>query len=176
MNGKQRHLSLCDPLTSLLGSFSASVSRLNVDHPYGTTSSRQSDLSAVSKLGTKRPSIITSVSNDGSDYHSNLSHRTNSPVDGWQPADEALARPGSSVRALAWRDRGRATAMLRTCSDGADVVLEEDGLEWEVINPHGTGAGRDLGRSGPFGNYAELRRRHSLQNREAYAHVIVSPA
>jgi len=31
--------------------------------------------------------------------------------------------------------------MLRTSSDGADVVVEEGGLEWEVVNPHGTGKG-----------------------------------
>lgn len=29
--------------------------------------------------------------------------------------------------------------MLRTASDGADVVVEENGLEWEVVNPHGVG-------------------------------------
>jgi hypothetical protein len=45
------------------------------------------------------------------------------------------------ARAEAWRERGRATAMLRTSSDGADVVIEEGGLEWEVINPHGTSKG-----------------------------------
>lgn len=33
--------------------------------------------------------------------------------------------------------------MLRTSSDGADVVLEEGGMEWEVVNPHGTSKGRD---------------------------------
>lgn len=32
--------------------------------------------------------------------------------------------------------------MLRTCSDGADVVLEEGGMEWEVVEPHGTSKGR----------------------------------
>nr|XP_018265333.1 uncharacterized protein I303_01697 [Kwoniella dejecticola CBS 10117]OBR87491.1 hypothetical protein I303_01697 [Kwoniella dejecticola CBS 10117] len=52
-------------------------------------------------------------------------------------------RPGhlrtASDRAVAWRERGRATTMLRTASDGADVVVEETGMEWEVTNPHGTG-------------------------------------
>jgi len=33
--------------------------------------------------------------------------------------------------------------MLRTSSDGADVLLEEGELEWEVINPHGTAKGRE---------------------------------
>lgn len=34
--------------------------------------------------------------------------------------------------------------MLRTASDGADVALEEGGMEWEVVNPHGTGKGRAI--------------------------------
>lgn len=29
--------------------------------------------------------------------------------------------------------------MLRSSSDGADVALDETGMEWEVRNPHGTG-------------------------------------
>lgn len=29
--------------------------------------------------------------------------------------------------------------MLRSSSDGADVALDETGMEWEVQNPHGTG-------------------------------------
>jgi hypothetical protein len=32
--------------------------------------------------------------------------------------------------------------MLRTASDGADVALDEGGMEWDVLNPHGTGKGR----------------------------------
>jgi len=34
--------------------------------------------------------------------------------------------------------------MLRTSSDGADVLLEEGELEWEVVNPHGTAKGRGV--------------------------------
>ena len=48
----------------------------------------------------------------------------------------------ANERAMAWRNMGRATTMLRTSSDGADVTVEENGMEWEVINPHGTGKGR----------------------------------
>lgn len=48
---------------------------------------------------------------------------------------------GVTDRAVAWRSRGRATTMLRTSSDGADVTIEEGGMEWEVLNPHGTGKG-----------------------------------
>ncbi|WVO23894.1 uncharacterized protein IAS62_005251 [Cryptococcus decagattii] len=45
----------------------------------------------------------------------------------------------ASERAIAWRNKGRSTVMLRSSSDGADVALDETGMEWEVRNPHGTG-------------------------------------
>jgi len=116
---------------------SSATSRLNVERPFGTSTSRQSYLSATSR---GRPSIITSLSNDGSDGHSGRSYRPVSPFD--DRSEEHHGRLGLGDRAVAWRSRGRATAMLRTSSDGADVVLEEGGMEWEVVNPHGTGKGR----------------------------------
>ncbi|XAO24672.1 hypothetical protein I312_103478 [Cryptococcus bacillisporus CA1280] len=50
----------------------------------------------------------------------------------------AVSKPASE-RAIAWRNKGRSTVMLRSSSDGADVALDETGMEWEVRNPHGTG-------------------------------------
>jgi hypothetical protein len=47
--------------------------------------------------------------------------------------------------------------MLRTASDGADVVVEEGGNEWEVLNPHGTAKGQHDDWA-PL-RMAELRRR-----------------
>jgi hypothetical protein len=75
--------------------------------------------------------------------------------------------------------------MLRTASDGADVVVEEGGNEWEVLNPHGTAKGQHDDWA-PL-RMAELRRRwaqacdgadvrHSLQDRMAYSDVRVSPS
>lgn len=56
------------------------------------------------------------------------------------PAVEGPIVPRTAPeRALAWRERGRATTMLRTASDGADVMVEEGGMEWDVLEPHGTG-------------------------------------
>jgi hypothetical protein len=49
-------------------------------------------------------------------------------------------REASRERTIAWRDASF-TAMTRSASDGADVVIPEDGYEWKVINPHGTGKG-----------------------------------
>ncbi|KIY32471.1 hypothetical protein I305_05040 [Cryptococcus gattii E566] len=53
-------------------------------------------------------------------------------------ASNAVSKPASE-RAIAWRNKGRSTVMLRSSSDGADVALDETGMEWEVRNPHGTG-------------------------------------
>jgi hypothetical protein len=124
-----------DVLTA--ASYSSATSRLNVEKSHGTTTSRQSYVSATSR---GRPSIITSLSNDGSDGHSGRSFPPTSPLD--DRSEDHHGRLGPGDRALAWRSRGRTTAMLRTSSDGADVVLEEGGMEWEVVNPHGTGKGR----------------------------------
>ncbi|WVQ98166.1 hypothetical protein IAU59_005288 [Kwoniella sp. CBS 9459] len=75
-----------------------------------------------------------------------------------------------SDRALAWRNRGRNTTMLRTSSDGADVVIEETGMEWEVTNPHGTG--KREGEGAVNAREAMLRhRRHSLEPYDAYMNM-----
>ncbi|WVR04726.1 hypothetical protein IAU60_001737 [Kwoniella sp. DSM 27419] len=78
-------------------------------------------------------------------------------------------RPGmprnASERALAWRNKGRATTMLRTSSDGADVVVEETGMEWEVTNPRGTGKREDAMEANEA---LTLSRRHSLVTTEDY--------
>ncbi len=65
---------------------------------------------------------------------------------------------GMVDRAIAWRERGRATTMLRTASDGADVILEDEGLEWEVVEGHGTGKGHREKISSEQG-FKKLRRR-----------------
>ncbi len=111
-------------------------SHLTVDRSFEASGSRGSFLSATSH---GRPRINTSLSHD-SDGQSRYSlTRTGSPGDDRSVYTSRLV---ADERALVWRDRGRATAMLRTCSDGADVVVEDNGLEWEVINPHGTAKGR----------------------------------
>lgn len=60
---------------------------------------------------------------------------------------------------MAWRDAST-TAMTRSASDGADVFIPESGYEWKVINPHGTGKGRQsLGSFRQDTGSARLRRR-----------------
>jgi hypothetical protein len=150
----------------------------NLELPNGTAGSRRSYWSGNS-LGSKRPSIVTA--NLSSD-HLNALGQVNGGVNGNHehvfgmgtvPGAGGLERSRSaksaSERAVAWRDRGKATAMLRTASDGADVVIEENGLEWEVVNPHGVGK-----RDAPVD--FQLRRRHSLQDRLVYRELRVSPA
>ncbi|WVF69686.1 hypothetical protein IAT40_004465 [Kwoniella sp. CBS 6097] len=85
-------------------------------------------------------------------------------------ANRPLMDRSPSDRALAWRNRGRNTTMLRTSSDGADVVVEETGMEWEVTNPHGTG--KREGQGGIAAREALLsHRRHSLEPYEAYENM-----
>ncbi|WWD07525.1 hypothetical protein V865_005626 [Kwoniella europaea PYCC6329] len=169
---------------------SPSTSTRPLDRSWNT-SSRPSFLTATSRAQSKRPSIITQVSGNESDIWSRASlaaglsptdersdmefSNRNSPVGGHsrtpsgQLASNGDTRPAIirtlSDRALAWRNRGRATAMLRTASDGADVCIEETGMEWEVMNPHGTGkrSGEDLGEK-----VLELTRRHSLEQVDFY--------
>ncbi|ODN79552.1 hypothetical protein L202_03507 [Cryptococcus amylolentus CBS 6039] len=70
-----------------------------------------------------------------------------------------------SDRAVAWRNKGRSTVMLRSSSDGADVVLDDSGMEWEVMNPRGTG------KRGDGDLFASTMRRHSFDNLEEFEGV-----
>lgn len=119
---------------------SPSNARLQGDRGNGAPSR----YSAFSSASHGRPSLITSLSNDGSDTQSKRSQPYSFADDHWNRdrTRQANGKMGVAERAFAWRERGRATAMLRTASDGADVVLEEGGMEWEVVEPHGTGRGR----------------------------------
>ena len=127
-------------LIVVIDTLNPSISRLHVDRPYGASASRHSFHSAASQT---RPSITTNVSYDGSDVISRRSYLFSLPDDRWDgERDGERDRGGMSDRAVAWLNRGRATAMLRTSSDGADVILEEGGMEWEIVNPHGTGKGQ----------------------------------
>lgn len=61
--------------------------------------------------------------------------------------------------------------MLRTASDGADVVVADGGHEWSVSNPHGTGKredsdGRSIRAASPDSelDIAALKRTSSLQD------------
>lgn len=57
-----------------------------------------------------------------------------------------------------------ATRLLRSSSTGADVAVDEGGMEWEVLEPHGTGKGQPGHRHKfPIG-----RRRHSQEDIKAY--------
>lgn len=98
---------------------------------------------------------------------------------GTSEVDLSMLNPGE--RAMAWHNQGKATAMLRTSSDGADVSLEENGIEWEVIEGHGTGKGRPstmsrsarIKRGCASGSRTggKIERRHSLEPPETYAYV-----
>ncbi|WVW78303.1 hypothetical protein I302_100257 [Kwoniella bestiolae CBS 10118] len=168
---------------------SPSTSTRPLDRSWNT-SSRPSFLTATSRPQSKRPSIVTQISGNESDIWSRASlaatglspteersdmdySNRHSPVGGHSrtPSGQltsngrpAIARTPSD-RALAWRNRGRATAMLRTASDGADVCIEETGMEWEIMNPHGTGkrSGENLGDK-----VLELTRRHSMEQVDFY--------
>lgn len=91
----------------------------------------------------------------------------------------------------------RRVMMLRTASDGADVIADHQGLEWAVANGHGTGKRLDTQVSGsvddesvapeavpplavPTGvaalRGATLRRSHSLQDRAHYRGMHVCDA
>nr|XP_019008341.1 uncharacterized protein I206_06900 [Kwoniella pini CBS 10737]OCF47122.1 hypothetical protein I206_06900 [Kwoniella pini CBS 10737] len=143
---------------------SPSASHRLLDRSFNN-SSRPSFLTAGSRAQSKRPSIVTQPSGNDSDIWSKTSLGNGlSPAEeksdmeftanGYSPGGHSRTpsargipyiegRPAHtrtpSDRAIAWRERGRATTMLRTASDGADVVIEETGMEWEVTNPHGTG-------------------------------------
>ncbi|WWC86774.1 uncharacterized protein L201_001653 [Kwoniella dendrophila CBS 6074] len=149
------------------------------------TSSRPSFLTAGSKAQSKRPSIVTQISGNDSDIWSRTSlaaglspteERSDfeySPGGGHSrtPSGQSVPNGRPSIartpsdRAIAWRNRGRATTMLRTASDGADVTIEETGMEWEVTNPHGTGR-RDSG--GLDNQILQLTRRHSIEQLDFY--------
>lgn len=107
-------------------------------------------------------------------------HQSNTHVNGnghgHSDIDISLLNPGE--RALAWRNQGKATAMLRTSSDGADVSVEENGMEWEVIQGHGTGKGQHRTKTrttrmmgGCASGVGRMERRHSLEPPETYIHV-----
>jgi hypothetical protein len=59
--------------------------------------------------------------------------------------------------------------MLRSSSAGADVAIDEGGMEWEVLEPHGTGKGQpgDVRRARERSR-ARVKRRHSQEDIMAY--------
>ncbi|OCF33863.1 hypothetical protein I316_04575 [Kwoniella heveanensis BCC8398] len=160
-----------------------------------STSSRPSFLTANSHAASKRPSIVTQLSGNESDLWSRASLKGLSPTEERSDLDYPPGHPygtyphsltpsqhlrartvsgpesrpsmdrSASDRALAWRNRGRNTTMLRTSSDGADVVVEETGMEWEVTNPHGTGKREGEGAIPP------REAMHSLESYETYENM-----
>lgn len=72
--------------------------------------------------------------------------------------------------------------MLRTVSDGADVVLDDRGHEWVIVNAYGTGKredteGREINTVMPDVDIdtVALKRTNSLQDdRSQYRHVHVN--
>ncbi|OWZ33295.1 hypothetical protein C356_05394 [Cryptococcus neoformans c45] len=79
---------------------------------------------------------------------------------GGRGTSNAVSRPASE-RAIAWRNKRRSTVMLRSSSDGADVALDETGMEWEVQNPHGTGKREEEA-------VKPMMRRHSFNDLDDY--------
>ncbi|KAK8847532.1 hypothetical protein IAR55_005390 [Kwoniella newhampshirensis] len=165
----------------LSASPSPSASTRHLHQPMaGFNTTRASFLTANPRADSKRLSIITNPSGNDSDVWSRHSYRVNrSPGDEVTDQDHEVGHRGdrreahsttagtTSDRATIWRVRGRAPKMLRTASDGADVIVEENGMEWEVTNPHGTGK-RD--------GHGELKqilvaRRHSFEHKEHYRDV-----
>lgn len=57
--------------------------------------------------------------------------------------------------------------MLRSSSAGADVAIDEGGMEWEVLEPHGTGKGQPGNPRTEVGP-GTVRRRHSQEDIMAY--------
>lgn len=96
----------------------------------------------------------------------------------------ASALPNANTSPSSWAPRR--VMMLRTASDGADVVADHGGLEWAVANGHGTGKRLDADHgvehecavtpvsplAAPTGvaalRGATLHRSHSLQDRQHY--------
>jgi hypothetical protein len=135
--------------------------------------SHLSALSVASRNNVKRPSIVTSLSNGST---ASLTapqplHRRNGGLDSrqlqlqWEREQAGQRRHGMSrrdssrERTIAWREAST-TAMTRSASDGADVFIPESGYEWKVINPHGTGKGRQsLGSSKQSSGASRPRRR-----------------
>ena len=118
-------------------------SRLHVATSYGTTSTKRSMASGMSAAGSQRLSIATGFGADDS----NRSHRTTSFIDHRRETGHAgpgnLGQAGSSMRTLSTQAQAnRALPMLRTTSDGADVILDRGGNEWTVINPQGAFKGQ----------------------------------
>ncbi|EIW71183.1 hypothetical protein TREMEDRAFT_71084 [Tremella mesenterica DSM 1558] len=149
--------------------------RSTLDLPNGSL--RPSFQNGTSRAGSKRPSLSTALSNDGSDMMSRRSYATmatdgRSPDERWDmERAKVLGLSRSLSSRAAFHARGR--ALHRTASDGADVKVGKDGNEWEVVNPHGRGKREMI--SVEDGEVARLKRRASLQNMSDYATVRLSP-
>ncbi|WVQ83185.1 hypothetical protein IAT38_005324 [Cryptococcus sp. DSM 104549] len=172
----------------------ASHGRPHSLHPPSFPTTKPNFLAANSRATSVRPSTITIPSGNESDVWSRASIAAGRSPDersDYEMAHKRASWLGSSTgtngvggpsgtgagmrpsisrnasdRAIAWRNRGRATVMLRANSDGADVVLEEGGHEWEVTNPRGTGR-----READFGEEEEemrMTRRHSFDDADFY--------
>ncbi len=174
---------------------SPTASHRHLEPHFGSNSTRMSLRPSSSRPTSIRPSLFTNMSNEdsgGKPRHGlrawSLDPRA-SIEDRWDADRASFMAAPATERAVAWRERGRATAMLRTSSDGADVAIEENGMEWEVLTPHGTGKGQQDDPNAPVSElqrrYAERGtgmivadddRRHSLQDRTAYKELRISPA
>ena len=134
-------VSVSAPPILTLGSASKhqSPSKLYVDRSYGSSSTRQS-ITTKSRAGSKRLSVLTSFSMD-----SEPSLLRQSSYDDRTENGHAIAyseRPADSIRALSLSQMEKSRMMLRTTSDGADVILDDGALEWTVVNPHGVFKGQ----------------------------------
>ncbi|ORX33965.1 hypothetical protein BD324DRAFT_653662 [Kockovaella imperatae] len=145
-----------------LASIRNSPSRVHIDRVVAS-STRPSMATRTSK-GSKRPSIMTTFSLDESDR----SLRAASHVDDGLNGDAE----GSRTRHPASLRLARSRVMLRTTSDGADVVLEDGAPEWKVVRPHGS----FKGQRGVDKNITALKRTRSLQDRLFYRDLLISPA
>ncbi|KAL1407262.1 hypothetical protein Q8F55_006680 [Vanrija albida] len=92
-------------------------------------------------------------------------------------------RTGATGRQPNWASVWRPFAMERTASDGADVTLDENGHEWDVTNPSGTGKRQFLdGHIEDAGgivipNRKKLLRRSSLKEpKSEYAEMRIKAA
>lgn len=109
------------------------------------------------------------------------------PLDRRRSAATAISTTTSAGdRSRAWASPQPRVPMLRTASDGADVVVAPGGNEFAVANPHGTGRREEAVVDGTvqlepqlesdFGiDRAALKRTNSFQNRSYYRGFRIKP-
>ncbi|TXT11833.1 uncharacterized protein COLE_02243 [Cutaneotrichosporon oleaginosum] len=112
------------------------VEPAEMDHQHDANNgvSRSPSPGMTPSLAHQSMRFPNSDSDPGLDRNSTLVPRRRSAA----TTVRSAASNSNIVSASTW-SAPRRVAMLRTASDGADVIVDSNGLEWAVANGHGTG-------------------------------------